>query len=222
MSRARTPCSLGSSSTTFCLIRSLERILAGLKVPVHNLFGTVVQPLVIVSVLDQAVFYHLSHAGRILFRGQGAEHGHIAVDHAGHMEGTHHVFVGEKIHSRLSADAAVHLGEQGCGNLNERDAPQIGGGREAAQISDHASAQGYQHIFAVKMFQDQGLIELLDRVQVFMLLPRRKHEIYHMTAAGRKNIRHFIEIEAGHIGICDDADLSPVHKGSGFPFQLLK
>ena len=39
------------------------------------------------------------------------------------MERPYHILVGIKIHARLSADAGIHLGQKGGGDLNKNEFP---------------------------------------------------------------------------------------------------
>mgnify|MGYP007003604265 CR=1 FL=1 len=61
---------------------------------------------------------------------------------AGLPEGAHQVFSLRKIHAGFSADAAVHLGQQSGGDLDEVHPPEEGGSGKARQVAHHAAAQG--------------------------------------------------------------------------------
>ena len=58
------------------------------------------------------------------------------------MERADHIFVGIKIYARLSADARIHLGEQGCRDLDKIDAAQIGCCSKTGHITDYTAAEG--------------------------------------------------------------------------------
>ena len=75
-----------------------------------------------------------------------------------HMKRANHIFVRVKINARLAANAAVHLGKKRRRNLHEGNAAQIGRRRESAEIAHNSAAECCQHIVAVKMVQNQGLI----------------------------------------------------------------
>ena len=90
-------------------------------------------------------------AGIILSRVQRLQGVEVHVNESRHMERADHIFVGIKIYARLSADARIHLGEQGCRDLDKIDAAQIGRCSKAGHIADHTAAEGCEHVFAVKM-----------------------------------------------------------------------
>ena len=135
------------------------------------------------------------------------------------MKGPHHVFIGVKVYARLSADAGIHLGQQGGGNLDKINSPKIGGCCKAAEISSDATSQSSQHILAVKMFSNQVLIELLYRVQVFIFLSCRKNKNRYFAAALGKNCFYLFQIQRSHIGIRNDTNfVIPEIKGFRFFF----
>ena len=74
--------------------------------------------------------------------GEGGEGVGVDDDAVGGVEGADEVFAGGQINSDFAADAAVDLGEQGGGDLDEGDAAGVGGGDEADEVADTASAEG--------------------------------------------------------------------------------
>ena len=102
-------------------------------------------------------------AGKLSIR-QCLQYIQVHIDQPRHMKCSYHVFVCVKINTGLSPDTGIHLREQCCRDLNKSDASQIGSRSKSGQITDHSTAQCHQHIFSVKFFQDQMLIEIPDRI----------------------------------------------------------
>ena len=127
------------------------------------------------------------------------------------MEGSDHVFIAVKIHSRLAADAAVHLGQKRRRELDESDAPQIGGRREACQIADDAPSQGRQHILTVKMLQNQVLIQSPHGIQRLVLLARLHRPDRHFPKDLRKLFPDCLRIKRARVAVRDDTEPSPPH-----------
>ena len=66
------------------------------------------------------------------------------------MESSHHILVTVEIHAGFSADAAVYLGQQSGGDLDEINATKIGSSRITCQIAGDTSAQGGRTSFRSK------------------------------------------------------------------------
>ena len=57
------------------------------------------------------------------------------------MEGSHEVLALGQVHGHLAPDAGVHHGQHGGRDLDEGDAAQVRGGREAREVAHHAAKE---------------------------------------------------------------------------------
>ena len=73
---------------------------------------------------------------------QRAEGVGIDDDALGGVEGPDEVLAGGQVDGDLAADAAVDLGEQGGGDLDQGDAAGVGGGDEADEVADDSRRRG--------------------------------------------------------------------------------
>ena len=91
----------------------------------------------------------LSHASGELIIRKCAKHGNIRVYKLWHMEGTHHVFIGVKIDTGLSADTGIHLRKK-CGrDLYKIHTAKVSRCDESAEITGNASAQCDEKVLSV-------------------------------------------------------------------------
>ena len=92
-------------------------------------------------IIENGVFDDLGAAvPEGVFR-QGAEGIGIAKDQAGLAEGAHQVFPCGEIDGSLAAYGGIHSCQQSGRHLDKADAPEVGGGGEASQVTNHAAAQ---------------------------------------------------------------------------------
>ena len=98
---------------------------------------------------DHAVLDHFAQSGAIVSLGQRVERRRVDQDAHRLQERADHVLRARQIDADLAADAAVDLGQQRRGDLEEADAPGVGGRDEPGQIADHAAADGDDDRLAV-------------------------------------------------------------------------
>ncbi len=91
------------------------------------------------GVPDAAVLDHLRHAVHEHGQGQGVQRVRVHEHQPGLVEGPGQVLAVLQVHRHLAAHAAVHLGQQGGGDLDKGHPPEDGGGGEARQIPHHAA-----------------------------------------------------------------------------------
>ncbi len=77
------------------------------------------------------------------------------------MESSNEVLTLWKIDTGLSTDGRVNLGNQGSGNLHDRDAAVPRRGSEAGKITDHSTTQGYNKIAASQRHMSKRVVALL-------------------------------------------------------------
>lgn len=68
----------------------------------------------------------------------------------------------------LSAYGRIYLREQGGGNLDERYAAQIGGGRKTGQVADDSASQCNQRCPALAAVFQQCIKDQIQRFPVFV------------------------------------------------------
>ena len=121
----------------------IDHILQDVQISVMYLVHIFNDPLIERGTLDQSMFQHLSHSGIVLSVVKRPERCYIHVHKPGHVERADHILVLVQIHARLSANAAVHLCQEACGNLDKINAPQISGRRISGDISYHPAPKRY-------------------------------------------------------------------------------
>src|SRR5690606_7623228 len=75
------------------------------------------------------------------------------------VEGADQVLALRRVDAGLAADAAVDLGEQAGGDLDEADAAAQDRGREAREVADHAATEGDETIAPLELQSQQRLAE---------------------------------------------------------------
>ena len=154
------------------------------------------------------MFQHLAHtAGELLCR-KSLECGKVGINQGGMMESSHHILVTVEIHAGFSADAAVYLGQQSGGDLDEINATKIGSSRITCQIAGDTSAQGGKNIFTVKMSLNEVAVELSHSVKIFGGFARRKGKNAYPGKTFFQNRLYRIQIEGGYRTVSYDTDFS--------------
>ena len=95
---------------------------------------------------DDAALDDLRHAGGQLPPGQRTQAIGVRQHQGGLIEAADEVFPLRQVQAGFAAYAAVHLGQQGGGHLDQRDAPQDGPGQKARQVAGNAAAQGHDAV----------------------------------------------------------------------------
>ena len=95
----------------------------------------------------------------IFARRQGFQRGDVDQYAQRLEEGPDHVLRLGQIDADLAAHGTIDLGQERGGNLQEADAPGVGGGDEAGQVADHAAADRDDHRLAVGVQLEHALPE---------------------------------------------------------------
>ena len=160
------------------------------------------QPFIISCVFNQSMFQDFRHAAGILPVIQGFQNGQIDIYKPGHVKCPHHIFIPVEIHPRLTADTAVHLCQQGCGNLYKINSPQISSCRIASQIPRNTASQSDEHILAVQIVFNKKAVCLLHGSQMFGGFSGRKCINQHFPAIRGQGFGNMVCIQLSHLGIC--------------------
>src|SRR6266852_2880512 len=107
------------------------------------------------------------------------------------VERADEIFSLRQIHAGLAADGAVNLCDYGCWNVDERNATQVTGGDKASEVTDDASAYGYEKRFAVRTRPHQRAAKRFDRAHAFCdgaPHSRRRHK---MSTGNAPQLRDF-------------------------------
>ena len=107
-------------------------------------------------------------------RGQGGEGVGVDDDAVGGVEGADEVFAGGQVDGDFAADAAVDLGEQGGGDLDEGDAAGVGGGDEADEVAGDSAAEGDEGFAALGALGGEPVVEVGGDVEGFAFLAGRE------------------------------------------------
>ena len=97
--------------------------------------------------MNNAVLDHLSHPRTKFPRRQRLQDVEITQNQLGLVERPHQVLPRLEVHPHLPSHRAVHLRQQGRGNLNQVNPPQVRGGQETSQIAYHATTKGNHERF---------------------------------------------------------------------------
>ena len=150
------------------------------------------------GVADEAVFDDLRHtAAQLAFRQRGKA---VRVyDHQRRLvKGSQLVLPLRKVHRRLAAHGAVHLRQQGGGNLHQRHAPLIAGGGKARQIAGNTAAQRQHAVGAGKAPLCQLVAKTEPRLRRLVLLPRREGQQLSGKARVTQAVQHSAAVQRRH------------------------
>ena len=114
-----------------------------------------------------AVLHHLVEPRAEFAPRQRAQHGRID-DHAVRLiERSDQILAERMVDADLAADGAVHLREQRRRDVHERDAAQVGRGREPGHVADDAAAERHERRTAIGLGLDQRVVHAGDRRELF-------------------------------------------------------
>ena len=168
-------------------------------------------------VRDAAVFDDLAQPRADLPRVQRFER--VAVDH--HqlrlIKRAEQVFAARMVDRHLAADGGIHLRQKGRRRLNEAHPAQIGAGRVARDIADHAAAQRHHEILPRDVRVDQRVVDALELRHALGRLARGQHKRARLRP-GRLQLRlHRVQIQRRDVFIRHDhRPMTPA------PFQQLR
>ena len=138
----------------------------------------------------------------------------------GLVEGSGQVLPLFQVHGHLSAHGGIHLGQKGGGNLDEGDPPEQGGRREAGHIPGDAAAQGHDKAAPGhgRGLRQHPVVKGDQDLHILALFPGGKDHSFHGESRLLQGIRDGLQIQRGHVGVGDDADLaSGIHLPDGLP-----
>jgi len=137
--------------------------------------------------------------------GKGGEGVGVDDDEAGLMEGPHEVLSFRSVDPSFSSDRRIDLGDDGGGNLDDRDAAVEDGGDKAGEVSHDASAKGDDEGFAIVVVLDEGaaeVIHVIHRLRAFSWRNEVASDGESGLAEGSEDLFGIVE---GDIGIGDDS-----------------
>ena len=103
---------------------------------------------------------------------EGPQEGVVDEDRPGLVERPDEVLPLREVEAGLSAHAAVHLGKEGRGHLDAGDPPKVRRGGESGEVADDPAAEGDDEGIPPGVPARQEPVDLPDRVEVLMFLPR--------------------------------------------------
>ena len=179
-----------------------------LRIPGQDRFFVRLQPFIVGGIFDQSVFNNLTQAGYILLTGQCFQRLCTGIHQFWLMKSPHHVLIGSEINTCFSSDAAVHLCQKACGNLDKTNASQISCRCKACQITDNTAAKRHQHIFTFKFILNQKFIKILNCCQRFALFTGRKNKMTGSCTMLFYNMLYLFKVKVCHMAVCYDTHLS--------------
>ncbi|KAG0921442.1 hypothetical protein G6F31_020322 [Rhizopus arrhizus] len=108
------------------------------------------------------------------------------------------------VDGRLAAHRRIHLGQQGCGHLQESHAAHVYGSREPGHVADHAAAQRHQHAAAVQAMGQQGVEDQVQRLPVLVGLAVGQFDAQHALAGAGQRRLGALAVQRRHRGVGDD------------------
>ncbi len=116
---------------------------------------------------DDAVLDDFVQARPELATRQRRQESRIDDHRGGLVVGADQVLPRGVVDADLSADCAVHLGQQRRRHLDDRNAAQIGSGREPGRVADDAAAGGDDRGGAIRRRANQRVVDAADRRELF-------------------------------------------------------
>jgi len=170
---------------------------------------------------DDAVLDNFREAAAKLAFGEGFESGGIDENEARGIKRTDEIFAFGKIDAGLAAHGGIDLRDERGGDLNERDAAKTGGGDEAGDVTDDASADGDEERVAVDSGTDERAMEFFGGEEIFggfgVVHEMRLDVAVFAEAAGNS-----LPERAPHIGRRDDVDAGEFAEGEELVFGVAK
>ena len=106
----------------------------------------------------------------------------------GGVEGADEVFAGGQVDGDFAADAAVDLGEQGGGDLDEGDAAGVGGGDEADEVADTPSTEGDEGFAAFGALGGEPVVDAGGDLKGLAFLAGTDRVCVHAQAGGGEGV----------------------------------
>src|SRR5271157_3041186 len=129
--------------------RILNDLLENIPIPLFDCLNISLQKIKELHIIDHAVFDRLREAAAHLFFGKCIQKLHVNEHSPGLVKGPEQVFPFRKIDGGLSADAAVYLGHESCGNLDIGNGPHERGRDETRHVTDDSTSQGEESRLSV-------------------------------------------------------------------------
>ena len=94
---------------------------------------------------DESVLQHLGITAAQVLRVEGLQELRVEDDGAGSIEDTNLILQASEVDARFTPDAGIDHGQQRRGDVDVGDAALEGGGGEAPEVRNHATAQVDEH-----------------------------------------------------------------------------
>jgi hypothetical protein len=115
------------------------------------------------GIRDDAVLDDFGKAAAVLAFREGFKGSGINEDEAGGIKSADEVFAFGKIDTGFPADCAVHLRDEGGGDLHKLDTAETSGSGETRDIADDTAAHSNEERFAIDSAADERAAELFNR-----------------------------------------------------------
>src|SRR5690348_9869601 len=118
-------------------------------------------------VRDDAVLDNFGEAAAVLAFWQGFEGGRINEDEAGRIKSADEVLPFGQIHAGFSTDVAVHLCDQGSGDLHKLHSAETSGSGESRDVADHPAAHSNEERLAIDSAANERAAKLFNCGEIF-------------------------------------------------------
>jgi hypothetical protein len=122
------------------------------------------------------MFDYLGQPGAELTTREGLKGSKIDYHYARLVKGADKVLPAAEVHARLSADAGINLGEEGCGNLHEIHASEERGSSEPGHVTDDPAAESYQNAAPVEPLVEQLFVYPAYGAESLVFLASRNYD----------------------------------------------
>lgn len=191
---------------TFDFAGTDDGIFECIEILVEDAFGVFFHVMEEFGIGDDAVFDDFGESGAQFAVGQAFEEGEIDEHGAGLMERADDVLPERMIHTGLTADAGVDLGDDSRWDLNVADAAHEGCRGESGDIADDAAAERDNDARAVESSFEKGFGEFLDAREAFVGFAGAHGAYDRLELCGAHEFRDAIRVDRRDVGIGDDGD----------------
>ena len=153
------------------------------------------------GVPDHAVLDDLGAAVGKVGLGEGVQGVQVAEDGPGLVEGPRQVLAVFQVDGGLAPHGGVHRRQQGGGQLEEGDPPEVGGGGKPGEVPHHAAPQGDEPVGPGEVGLGQELQQVQVGGAVLMRLPGGEDEGVHLEPRPLQAGLDLVQVEGGHMGV---------------------
>jgi hypothetical protein len=200
------------------LARPLDRVGQRGRVAREQAHRIPFEPVEKFGIDDEPVLDHFGEAGSQLPIGQRGERVRVCEDGRRLVERTDEILSTGMVHSGLAAHGRIDLREQRRGDLHERDAALITGGREPCHVADDAASQGNDAGVAREAIRHEHVEHARHVRERLVDLAVRQHDFDAASRRERRRELRGVDWAYGRVG--DDENIARGHDAIDFLAKL--